>query len=204
VVGVIDGNGTPLDPATMTPRQLERRRRVVAAVQELVEEGRVRDLQVKEIGERAGVSLAAIYRYFSSKEHLLAEALLEWAQRFTTPRRTPPPGPAGFAATMRRGIEAYRRQPHYAELFLEVAASRDPFAVATFGRMSDGVSKAMLDAVGGGDSVAGREIVTIVGNAWLGGLFACVHGRSDFAGLERSIEAACRLLTAGAGLTSPM
>lgn len=203
MVGVIDGDGTPLDPTTMTPRQLERRRRVVAAVQELVEEGRVRDLQVKEIGERAGVSLAAIYRYFSSKEHLLAEALLEWAQRFTTPRRMPPPGPAGFAATVRRGVEAYRRHPHYAELFLEVAASRDPFAVATFGRMSDGVSTAMLEAVGGGDSAAGREIVTIVGNAWLGGLFACVHGRSDFAGLESSLEAACRLLTAGAGLTSP-
>ena len=71
----------------MTPRQLERRRRVIAAVQELVDEGRVRDLQVKEIGERAGVSLAAIYRYFSSKEHILAEALLEWARRFTDRRR---------------------------------------------------------------------------------------------------------------------
>ena len=195
MVGVVDGNGTPLDPATMTPRQLERRRRVVGAVHELVEEGRVRDLQVKEIGERAGVSLAAIYRYFSSKEHLLAEALLDWAQRFTVRRRAAVPGPDDFAATVRRGVEAYRRHPHYAELFLEVAASRDPFAVATFGRMSDGVNTAMLDSVGGD---AAEQIVTIVGNAWLGGLFACVHGRSDFAGLERSLEAACRLPVAGA------
>jgi len=199
---VVDGNAAPLDPAMMTPRQLDRRRRVLAAVHELIEEGRVRDLQVKEIGERAGVSLAAIYRYFSSKEHLLAEALLDWAERFTSRRRVASHGAVDFAATVKRGVAAYRRHPHYAELFLEVAASRDPYAVAAFGRMSDGVSSAMLDAVGVADPEAGREIVTIVGNAWLGGLFACVHGRSDFAGLERSLEAACHLLTAGAGLTA--
>jgi AcrR family transcriptional regulator len=191
----MDAEEGPLDPASMTPRQRERRERVLAAVHELIEEGHVRDLQVKEIAERAGVSFAAIYRYFSSKEHLLAEALVDWAQRFSGNRR-----PRDFAATVRRGVEAYRRHPHYAELFLEVAASRDAYAVAAFGRMSDGVTAAMLDAVGAEDPVVAREIVTIVGNAWLGGLFAIVHGRSDFAGLERSLAAAARLLLAGAGI----
>ena len=108
-----------------------------------------------------------------------------------------------IAVTVRRGVEAYRRHPHYAELFLDVAASRDPYAVATFGRMSDGVSDAMLASVGGADSDLGREIVAIVGNAWLGGLFACVHGRSDFAGLEDSLDVACRLLLAGAETAAP-
>jgi len=179
----------------MTPRQRERRERLLTAVHELIEEGRVRDLQVKEIADRAGVSLAAVYRYFSSKEHLLAEALLDWAQQFSTQRRG-----RDFAATVRRGVDAYRRHPHYAELFLEVAASRDPYALETFGRMSDGVTAALLDAVGTEDPAVAVQIVTIVGNAWLGGLFSCVHGRSDFAGLERSLDAACRLLLAGAGL----
>jgi AcrR family transcriptional regulator len=192
----VEGNGAPLDPGSMTPRQRERRERVLAAVHELVAEGHVRDIQVKEIGDRAGVSLAAIYRYFSSKEHLLAEALVDWAQRFSAPSRRP----TDFAGTVRRGVEAYRRHPHYAELFLEVAASRDPYAVAAFGRMSDGVTSAMLGAVGAHDPDVAREIVTVVGNAWLGGLFAIVHGRSDFAGLERNLDAACRLLLAGAGL----
>jgi AcrR family transcriptional regulator len=191
----VEDDGGPLDPESMTPRQRERRERVLSAVHELIEEGHVRDLQVRDIAERSGVSLAAIYRYFSSKEHLLAEALLDWAQRFSTQRR-----PRDFASTVRRGVDAYRRHPHYAELFLEVAASRDPRALETFGRMSDGVTSAMLDAVGAEDPAVAREIVTVVGNAWLGGLFSCVHGRSDFAGLERNLEAACRLLLAGAGL----
>ena len=183
----------PLGLEDMTPRQRERRERVITAVHELVEEGHVRDLQVKEIAERSGVSLAAIYRYFSSKEHLLAEALLDWAQQFGARRRA-----RDFTSTVRRGVEAYRRHPHYAELFLEVAASHDPYAVQAFGRMSDGVTSALLDAVGAEDEAVAKEIVTIVGNAWLGGLFAIVHGRSDFAGLERSLAAASRLLVAGA------
>ena len=194
-MGCVEGNGAPVDPGSMTPRQLERRERVLAAVHELIEEGHVTDVQVRDIADRAGVSLAAIYAYFSSKEHLLAEALLDWAQRYTSPRR-----PRDLAAAVRRGVEAYRRNPHYAELFLEVAASRDPNAVAAFGRMSDGVTSALLEAVGAEDPAVAREIVTIVGNAWLGGLFSCVHGRSDFAGLERSLAAASRLLLAGAGL----
>jgi len=203
VVGVeakaarVTGEPGPLDPGAMTPRQRERRQRLLSAVHELVEEGHVRDIQVKDIAERAGVSLAAIYRYFSSKEHLLAEALLDWAGQFGTPKRA-----KDFGATVRRGVEAYRRHPHYAELFLEVAASRDPLAVDAFGRMSDGVTSAMLDSVGADDPAVAREIVTIVGNAWLGGLFAIVHGRSDFTGLERSLDAAARLLLAGAGLAS--
>jgi AcrR family transcriptional regulator len=191
----VEDDGGPLEPESMTPRQRERRERVLSAVHELIEEGHVRDLQVRDIAERSGVSLAAIYRYFSSKEHLLAEALFDWAQRFGTQRR-----PRDFPATVRRGVDAYRRHPHYAELFLEVAASRDPRALETFGQMSDGVTSAMLEAVGAEDPAVAREIVTVVGNAWLGGLFSCVHGRSDFAGLERNLEAACRLLLAGAGL----
>ena len=194
-MGAVETDEVPLDPEAMTPRQRERRARVLTAVHELIEEGHVRDLQVKEIAERSGVSFAAIYRYFASKEHLLAEALLDWAQTFGKPRRT-----KDFAATLRRGVDAYRRHPHYAELFLEVAASRDPYAVSAFGRMSDAVTAAMLDAVGADDPEVAREIVTIVGNAWLGGLFAIVHGRSDFAGLERSLDAAARLLLAGAGV----
>ena len=193
----MEGNGAPLDPGSMTPRQRERRERVLRAVHELVEEGHVRDVQMKEIADRAGVSLAAIYRYFSSKEHLLAEALVDWASQFGAPKR-----PKDFGATVRRGVDAYRRHPHYAELFLEVAASRDPLAVEAFGRMSDGVTSAMLDAVGAEDPAVAKEIVTIVGNAWLGGLFSIVHGRSDFAGLERSLGSAARLLLAGAGLAT--
>lgn len=172
----------------MTPRQLDRRRRVIEAVKALVAERGVADLQVKDIAERADVSLAAIYRYFSSKEHMLAEALLDWAGQLGRRR------PDSFASLVHHGVAAYRRSPHFASLFLEVASSRDPHALASFGRMSDTITAAMYEALPPVAPGTADDIVRIVGNAWLGGLFDCVHGRSQFAELERTLETACRLL----------
>ncbi|MHB8661892.1 MAG: TetR family transcriptional regulator [Acidimicrobiales bacterium] len=187
----------PQDPSTMTVRQLDRRARVIAAVQDLVAERGVVELQVKDIADRAEVSLAAIYRYFSSKEHMLAEALREWADRLTARRRPPAlESRDAFATLVTRGVAAYRRSPRFAELFLEVAASRDPHAIASFGAMGDVISSAMYGSLPPLDPDLADQIVHIVGNAWLGGLFDCVHGRSEFIDLERSLETACHLLLA--------
>ena len=35
---------------------------------------------MKDVAERSGVALGTIYRYFSSKDHVAAAALLEWAR----------------------------------------------------------------------------------------------------------------------------
>src|SRR3954468_9367028 len=79
-LGPVSDLATPQRPETMTPRQLDRRRRVLDAVHELLAERPLHDIQVKDIADRAQVSLAAIYRYFASKEHLLAEALTDWVE----------------------------------------------------------------------------------------------------------------------------
>ena len=38
---------------------------------------------MKLVAERSGVALGTTYRYFASKEHLLASALVEWQARLT-------------------------------------------------------------------------------------------------------------------------
>jgi TetR/AcrR family transcriptional regulator, cholesterol catabolism regulator len=188
---------TPQRPETMTPRQLDRRRRVLDAVHDLLAERPLRELQVKDIADRAQVSLAAIYRYFASKEHLLAEALADWAEdRGRAYDRRPPSGTVAerFATIVRRGIRAYRRSPQYAELFLETVASRDAHAVECMGRISELIGGGMRDALLDIDPAVAGDIRRTVGHAWIGGLFECVHGRSTFAELEQSLVATCILL----------
>ncbi len=187
----------PRRPEHMTSRQLDRRRRVLAAAHELLAAAPPHEVQVKDIAERAGVSLAAIYHYFSSKDHLLGEALVAWAEGLgeSTRRRSLPKDPAArFTELIRRGVRAYRREPQYAALFLFVAASRDPHAIECMGRLSAHVGGAMADALSYLDAQTALDVQRIVGNAWTGGLFECVHGLSSFAELERSMAAACRLL----------
>ena len=189
----------PQRPETMTPRQLERRRRVLDAVHELLTTRSLHEVQVKDIADQAQVSLAAIYRYFSSKEHLLGEALVDWAEeRGRAHERRPPSGsPAErFAAIVRRGIRGYSRSPQYAELFLETAASRDPHAVDCMGRLSTLIGGGMRAALEDVDPTVADEVRVTISHAWVGGLFACVHGRSTFAELERALSATCELLLA--------
>ena len=182
---------------TMTPRQLDRRRRVLDAVHELLAERPLHEIQGKDIADRAQVSLAAIYRYFASKEHLLAEALVDWAEDKGRAYERPPRGssPADrFADVVRRGIRGYRRSPQYAELFLEVSASRDPHAVECMGRLSKLVGGGMRAALNGIEPQTAEAVRMAIGHAWVGGLFECVHGRETFAELETNLVTTCRLL----------
>ena len=67
----------PLDGRRLTKRQAERRRRVVLAAVELGSDGGYDGVQMRDVAARADVALGTVYHYFSSKDHLLAAALLD-------------------------------------------------------------------------------------------------------------------------------
>ncbi|MGI8493074.1 MAG: TetR family transcriptional regulator, partial [Acidimicrobiales bacterium] len=91
---------------TLTPRQADRRRRVIAAAVELASEGGYELVQMRDVAARAGVALGTIYRYFESKDQLLAATLVEWAARLERAvEARPPTGPTPTA----RVVEVIRR-----------------------------------------------------------------------------------------------
>jgi TetR/AcrR family transcriptional regulator, cholesterol catabolism regulator len=67
----------PTSPATPeTPAQQERYDRVVAAAAGVLAAGGVDAVQMKDLAQRARVSLATLYRYFPSKEYVLLAVCL--------------------------------------------------------------------------------------------------------------------------------
>ena len=54
-----------------TPVQQARYDRVIAAATQILSAGGQEAVQMKDLAQRAGVSLATLYRYFPSKEYLL-------------------------------------------------------------------------------------------------------------------------------------
>ena len=67
----------PTSPATPeTPAQQERYDRVVAAAAGVLAAGGVDAVQMKDLAQRGGVSLATLYRYFPSKEYVLLAVCL--------------------------------------------------------------------------------------------------------------------------------
>jgi AcrR family transcriptional regulator len=64
---------------TLTQNQAARRGRVIRAAMELAAEGGYDAVQMRDVAARAEVALGTIYRYFTSKDHLLAACQVEWA-----------------------------------------------------------------------------------------------------------------------------
>lgn len=76
------GYAAPVDGAAGTSQlersQAARRQKVITAALELAVEGGYEAVQMRDVSTRSGVALGTIYRYFSSKDALLAGVLVEW------------------------------------------------------------------------------------------------------------------------------
>jgi AcrR family transcriptional regulator len=188
---------------TMSIAQLDRRRRVLDAVIELVAAGRVDDWGMKDVAERSGVALGTIYRYFSSKDHVAAAALLEWARTLDAGRAVTRASADGdtmterLVAILRRAVRAYQRQPAFARLVILAATSTDPFASECYAEMGTSVFDTLGDALDDLDPVERRRVLEVVGAVWYQALTEWVNDRKTIAQVYDAVESAARLVLAG-------
>ena len=132
---------TVVPMADMTSRQLIRRARIIEAVVELIGEVGADAVQMRDVAQRSGVALATVYRYFSSKDHLLAAALEDWQKRLTrrvlASRGPKDPDPLPSVLDyLRRAQRAFHRNPEMTALMLQTTRSTDPEARATIAKMN--------------------------------------------------------------------
>jgi TetR/AcrR family transcriptional regulator, cholesterol catabolism regulator len=184
----------PVD--TMTDGQFARRQRVLDAVLELVSEGADEDLSMKEIAERSGVALGTIYRYFSSKDHVLAAALVEWTrgleQRLDQDAVTTGSPADQLVEIFRQALRAYRRHPTFARILIFVANSSDPSASECYRHMGPVVfSTFEPDEV---DTKTREQVLALVGALWYHELVEWVNGRRAIDEVQDSLERAARFL----------
>jgi AcrR family transcriptional regulator len=187
----------PTAPETMTPNQRARRLRVVDAVLAMIRDGGVDDLQMRELAERSGVALGTVYRYFSSKDHVVAAALVEWAgeldQRMT---RTPPPGAtmeARLKAVLRSGVRAFQRDPEFARVMIMAGSSDDPHAGECYRLMGDTVQGVMRRAVDGLSDDDQTKVLGVVSAVWYVALIEWVKGRLTIDEVYERLDGACEV-----------
>ena len=68
-------------PRTLTRAQQARRQRVVDAAMTLGLDGGYEAVQMRDVAALADVAMGTVYRYFTSKDHLLAAALVHWVEQ---------------------------------------------------------------------------------------------------------------------------
>ena len=181
---------------TLDDVQRARRARILEAAVELLTTTDYDRIQMKDVTARAGVALGTTYRYFSSKDHLLGEALLAWAQRFPT---APPPKAGGRSVDQLK--RAYRTaakafEPHhcvYATLHL-LQASSDPHAKRLFGQFADRQESAFARFLPRIPSPRRERIVAVMGAVLDSNLRSWAAGRQSIAQVYENIDAAADLL----------
>lgn len=160
----------PADPSNMTPRQQERRERLIEAGLALLKTRDYDEIQVKDVAEQADVALGTLYNYFSSKEHLFAEVLVRWAAilRTSVARRPLREGSTAEQLTevLHRAVRGFQRQPQLARLVSTLVMSQDAFATEILGRLDQATNAAYLDVLRHLPDEEARAILGVVNSVF--------------------------------------
>jgi AcrR family transcriptional regulator len=184
---------------TLTRSQTARRQRVIAAAVELANQGGYDAVQMRDVATTAQVALGTIYRYFSSKDHLLAATLVEWLsdlQRRVTQRPAKGDTPADRVVdVVRRAVHNIERNPKLTAALITAVSASDP-AIKDCQRevndiMVDVLSRAMADDVDDDLKVGVCRVLTHV---WFSALIGWVNGWGTGVDPGQELEVATRLL----------
>jgi TetR/AcrR family transcriptional regulator, cholesterol catabolism regulator len=196
VNGALTSHGA--HPARMTPRQRDRRERLLDAGLDFLKTQEYEQVQVKEIAERAGVSLATLYNYFFSKERFFAEVLVRWAEGMPTNARRRPLAQASPAQRLRetvhRALRAFENHPQMARLVNVLVISSDPQAAELLARLKRLTSDAYMQALVGIDPLVARSMVEVINAVFGSSVAEWSRGRMTITEVYDRLDSAIALV----------
>lgn len=136
----------------LTPRQAQRLSSLLKATEELAVKGGYPAVTMRDVAERAGVGIATVYRYFSSKDHLISEMSARRSQLLIEELERSPA----------RGNTPAERVKDVFFRMLEAAAAELQFAAAGVAAMTSG------DAIASSADYWRRVVMTSFIDAALG------------------------------------
>jgi AcrR family transcriptional regulator len=188
----------PPEPGALSPKQNERRQRVLDAAMALAEEGGYDAVQMRDVAARADVALGTVYRYFSSKDQMLAAAFADWANELEARlRRRPLQGDTRAERVidfLRRATRNLERRPRLAAALVTSVAAPDPRAAENQRRMASWMTRIVAEALEGLPPTEQQGIREVLGHVWYSVLLAWVNGRVTIGDVYADLEMACHLL----------
>jgi AcrR family transcriptional regulator len=183
----------------LTKSQAARRQRVLVAALRLGSEGGYDAVQMRDVAASAEVALGTIYRYFPSKDALLAAAMVEWMEDLE--RRVSQRAPSGDTTTervydvLRRAIGTMERQPKLAEAVITALTSDDREAGSASAATTDVMLRVLLRAFPDDvDAQTEAAIAKVLGHVWFSCLIAWSNGVGDLGWVATELETACHVL----------
>jgi AcrR family transcriptional regulator len=177
-------------PETVLARsQAARRERVVGAALSLAAEGGYDAVQMRDVAVRASVALGTIYRYFTSKDHLLAAACVGWVGELEQ-RLARRPVRADDAVEQ---LVAVTRAAT-GEALVTAISTPDPAVSGCQRQVSDILGRLLSAPLTGMDEERRAGIVRVLAHVWFSSLVGWVSGWSGIDQVGDELEQAARLL----------
>ena len=194
-----DGSTTlATDTEELTDEQRDRRQRVVDAAFELGAEGGYEAVQMRDVAATANVALATIYRYFSSKDHLLAAAMTEWTARLRgRVVQSPPKGETAadqLVDVLLRACRAMERQPKLSVALVRALSSSDSGVQQSGAEVRRQIAVMGNEILADLDEQVRADILAVLGHVWYSLLVAWANGRRKFSWVTSELERATRVL----------
>jgi AcrR family transcriptional regulator len=178
--------------------QVERRRRVIEAAMELGAEGGYEAVQMRDVAARADVALGTVYRYFESKDHLLAATLVYWMSSLGPHMSAAPPsGPTAadrIAALIGGATTSMSRQPKLVAAVLAPLFSSGPGVVECQEQVANMMDDLIQRAAGGDAPADIGDRARMLGHIWYSTLLGWVNGWTNVGKVHDEVAIACRLL----------
>jgi TetR/AcrR family transcriptional regulator, cholesterol catabolism regulator len=187
------------DPGALPEDQRARRQRIVDAARRLMVAVDYGKIQVKDVAEEANVSLGTLYRYFSSKDHLFACALTDWATPIDAAlverqRRT-----RGATATRVRTIyhaaaKSFEDAPRVHLALMALAVSGDRYAIEEFQAFSQRETALFTSTLADVPEPYRDDIVSVLSSVLSESLRGYAVGMYPMSGVYQRLDRAIRLV----------
>lgn len=184
---------------TLTKSQAERRARVVDAARALASEGGYDAVQMRAVADRAGVALGTIYRYFSSKDDLLAAVLVTWASELEASVLAHLPDDPRtvdrLCKILHRATGEMEEDPNLARAVLTAMTTTNEQVRESQREAAELMWRVQVVAFQPDfDQTTGVAIVRILGQVWFAALMGWVNGWRNITKVGDELEFCARFL----------
>ena len=173
--------------------QIERRQRIIKAATELLEESELEKIQIRDVADRAGVALATAYRYFSSKDHLYAAAIVQWSSEFFERVQTQGGNSGATDADrlrrmLRRTLGTLERWPQFIRAVIMLESSPDDNAREQLEIFSDQYASAVQLCVQELAPETAESVLMVIGGVYKTEVRLWALNRTSISEVERNLE----------------
>src|ERR1700722_4698695 len=182
----------------LTRAQQARGQRVIDAAMALGLDGGYDAVQMRDVAARADVAMGTVYRYFTSKDHLLAATLVYWVEQLAVRiEQQPPQGdlPSDRVLdVLDRALRAMGRQPRLVAAVFPSPSPPDPAAVGCQQQITLLMEGIIAKAMGEPAVPDMSERARMIGHVWYSALVGWINGWSTMTRVYDELAVSVALL----------